>query len=68
MVNSYQEATYKGVFMMFKMITKLECYDCGSVSNLRRCTDHNEIVICLCVDCLVDRTEDFHLEENDEEE
>lgn len=54
--------------MMFKMITKLECYDCGSVSNLRKCTTHEDIVLCLCVDCLVDRTEDFHLEENDEEE
>jgi len=54
--------------MMFKLITILECYDCGSMSSLRKCTDHNDIIVCLCVDCLVDRTEDFYLEEGDEEE
>ncbi len=68
MVNFIQEATYKGVFMMFKMIIKLECCDCGSNTNLRKCTTHEDIVLCLCVDCLVDRTEDFYLEESDEEE
>lgn len=54
--------------MFFKVITILECCDCGSSSNLRKCTTHEDIVLYLCVDCLVDRTEDLYLEEDDEEE
>lgn len=53
---------------MFKMITKIECYDCGINLDIRKCTDHNNIVFYLCCDCLIDRTEDFFEEEESEGE
>jgi len=53
--------------MIFKMITKLECYECGSVSNIRKCTDHDDIFFYLCVDCLTDKLEDFQLQDDEEE-
>ena len=42
---------------MFIIITKIDCYDCGINCNVRKCTDHNQIVFYLCPDCIEDRKE-----------